>query len=170
MPAGFFEKSSAVLSICGAYRYLLTRTWDKRLAVCTWLMLNPSVADAETDDPTIRRCIGFAKHWAFGGIRVVNLYALRSPDSKVLGTAEYPIAEKSDPWKNDRYILAAIRQSTLAVAGFGNGSLWNPRRVLHVRDMVRTEGLQMKCLGLTASGQPVHPLYIPYARKLKLYV
>ena len=64
---------SAVLSDCGNYRYQLHRTWDESLPKCMFMMLNPSTADADIDDNTIRRCIGFAKLWGYGGLMVGNL-------------------------------------------------------------------------------------------------
>lgn len=74
--------AGAGMSECGCYRYWLARCWDAELPKLVWLMLNPSSADAETDDPTIRRCIGFARTWGYGGIGVVNLFALRATDPR----------------------------------------------------------------------------------------
>jgi hypothetical protein len=63
-------KASATISRCGAYRYRLERQWDSEKAKVAFLMLNPSIADACQDDPTIRRCIGFARAWGHGGLIV----------------------------------------------------------------------------------------------------
>jgi hypothetical protein len=71
---------SAVISPCGLYRYRLTRTWDAVRWSAAFVMLNPSTADAVDDDPTIKRCVGFAKRWGCGGIVVANLFAFRSAD------------------------------------------------------------------------------------------
>lgn len=105
---------SAVLSECGRYRYELTRTWgDSHRRVC-WIMLNPSTADASTDDHTIRKCIGFSKRWGFGGLDVVNLFALRSTDPKELLSATDPIGPD-----NDTYIMNAVSRCQKTVAAWG---------------------------------------------------
>jgi hypothetical protein len=72
----------ALLSEDGRYRYRLWRLWDDLAPVMVWVMLNPSTADADLDDPTIRKCIGFAKANRHGGIIVVNLFAWRATDPK----------------------------------------------------------------------------------------
>ena len=72
-------QSGADFSECGRYRYKLWRTWDDIRPVVMFIMLNPSTADATADDPTIRRCIGFARAWGYGGVRVGNLFAWRTP-------------------------------------------------------------------------------------------
>lgn len=74
----------ATVSACGVYRYFLSRKWDPLKPTAPFVMLNPSTADAYEDDPTIRRICNYAKRWGFGGIQVVNLYALRVTDSKLL--------------------------------------------------------------------------------------
>ena len=73
---------AAGISECGCYRYWLTRTWNPRRATLCWVLLNPSTADADRDDPTIRRCQGFARSWGYGGIVVVNLFAYRATDCR----------------------------------------------------------------------------------------
>jgi hypothetical protein len=73
-------RKNALLSPCENYRYWLSRDWDDSLPIVTFIMMNPSTADATIDDATIRKCVGFAKAWGFGRIRVVNLFALRSRD------------------------------------------------------------------------------------------
>ena len=75
---------SAEISPCGLYRYSLTRKWEAWKGTVNFIMLNPSTADAQEDDPTIRRCIGFAKAWGYGGIVVTNLFAYRATNPKEL--------------------------------------------------------------------------------------
>ena len=105
--------SDATFSPCKVYRYSLTRGFDDGPA-CNFLMLNPSTATATEDDPTIRRCIGFAKGWGYGVLYVTNLFALRATDPREL----YKHAEPVGP-DNDRCILTAATGSQLVVAAWG---------------------------------------------------
>ena len=79
--------SEAVISQDERHRYSLTRRWGDGPRVCCWIMLNPSTADATTDDPTIRRCIGFTHAWGYDALTVVNLYAWRATDPADLRNA-----------------------------------------------------------------------------------
>lgn len=141
---------SAVISDCGVYRYRLSRWWDEGFRA-VFVMLNPSTADAEQDDPTIRRCIGFAKAWKCAGLEVVNLFALRSTDPMALTTYPDPIGPE-----NDKAIRDAIHAPSVVVAAWGvHGRLRG--RGVQVRALV---GNSLYCLGLTRSGHPRHPLYV----------
>ncbi|HZU11832.1 MAG TPA: DUF1643 domain-containing protein [Chloroflexota bacterium] len=142
-------KRGAIFDPSGTYRYALTRTWDEGPEV-TMVMLNPSAADAERDDPTIRRCIAFARAWGFGRLRVLNLFAYRTAEPSVLARADDPVGPE-----NDRYLAASIRSDLLVVAWGNHGSL---------RGRAADAGRLFRgafCLGLTAVGQPRHPLYLP---------
>lgn len=134
------------------YRYRLWRRWaDGGLAV--FVMLNPSTADAERDDPTIRRCAGFARAWGFGGMTVVNLFALRATDPARLHRARDPVGRD-----NDRHIAAAAAGGDLVVVAWGvHGGLRERDRA--VLDLLAAS--RPRCLGLTRGGHPRHPLYLP---------
>lgn len=155
MPGLFNDHDgTAVLSPCALYRYRLGRTWDETLRPAVFVMLNPSTADAARDDPTIRRCVGFAKSWGCGGIVVVNLYGWRSADSRALRAAADPVGPD-----NDRHIRAAAEQGHPVVAAWG--SVGKPEsRVRRVRELLAEVGVPVKCLGLTKFGGPRHPLYV----------
>jgi hypothetical protein len=147
---------TAVLSECGRYRYELTRTWGLGRSVC-WIMLNPSTADADVDDATIRKCIGFSQRWGYGGIVVVNLFALRSTDPKQLYMAVDPIGPR-----NPEFLRKVIPAAALVVAAWGNHGWFLQQSDLIRRDTDRT----MYCLGTTAGGEPRHPGRVGYATPL----
>lgn len=145
------QHKSAAFSRCGTYRYELTRTWDEELPTVTWIMLNPSTADAETDDPTIRRCIGFAKAWSRGGIIVRNLYALRATDPRDLLKHPDPIGPH-----NDEYLWGSLDEEMTVCAWGAHG-----RRGDEVLQALGDAGCLPHYLALTDAGEPRHPLYLP---------
>lgn len=143
---------SAVLSDCGTYRYLLTRTWDETQPAVGFIMLNPSTADANEDDPTIRRCVGFAKAWGYGGIKVRNLYALRSTDPKALRSHADPHGPD-----NYKYVEAAVDDALTICAWGANADPIDSRGLI---DALLGWGGKPHHLGLTKGGFPKHPLYL----------
>lgn len=148
--------SSAVLSACGCYRYSLTRVWDTSRPTLVFIMLNPSTADASVNDPTIMRCIGFARGLLYGGIRVVNLWAYRATSPKDLAAAGWPVGPQ-----NDQYIVDAVAQNPgIAVCGWGREGTKQPARVRQVLDLIDLWTVPV-ALRLTADGVPWHPLYLP---------
>ena len=106
---------SARFSRCRKFRYLLSRTWNRSTAAITFIGLNPSTADAEHDDPTIRRCVNFASNWGYGSINMVNLFAYRSTSPANLKIAAEPVGERNNYW-----IGLSIKQSACVVACWGN--------------------------------------------------
>jgi hypothetical protein len=143
------------------YRYRLRRDWQPAPRRVTFIMLNPSTADARVLDPTLRRCIGFAKAWGFGGIDVVNLFGWRATSPRALRSIADPVGRG-----NDAAIRVALRDASLAVAGWGGDLLARGRAVV-VQRMAEDRGMPLACLGLTTSGQPRHPLYVPGSTPLQ---
>jgi hypothetical protein len=144
---------SAVLSECGRYRYSLTRylDLDGDESVCTFVMLNPSTADATQNDPTIRRCLGFARAWGYGRLKVVNLYAFRTTDPGFLWLQDDPVGPE-----NDHAISLAFGASDLIVAAWGAHA-----RVVRLAQFAETfRGWRLHALGVTKHGAPRHPLYL----------
>lgn len=150
----------AVFSDCGTYRYALSRRWDDRLGAATFIMLNPSTADAATDDPTIRRCVGFARRWGLGAVQVHNLYALRATDPRELWNHQDPIGPD-----NNAALRAAGAGAALLVCAWGACARAERRagEVLGLLTAGITSGVWvLHCVGITGSGAPRHPLYAPY--------
>ena len=152
---------TAVFSEDRRYRYLLRRRVGESDRQALFIMLNPSKADEERNDPTIRRCIGFARGWGFGNLEVVNLFALMSTNPKVLLKAEDPVGSG-----NDGAIRTAMRSADLIVLAWGNNGLLHEKRATAVTTMVR-KAAQPYCLGLTMKGAPKHPLRLPKATILE---
>ena len=143
----------AVVSSCGQYRYSLERHWTAA-EPAVFVMLNPSTADGTHDDPTIRRCIGFARSWGFGGLRVLNLFAYRSTNPRNLVLVEDPVGPA-----NDAYLREAARGGELICAW---GAYPAPERV----EFLRSLGARLSAISLTKAGSPAHPLYLHAASKL----
>lgn len=147
--------SSAVLSDCGCYRYRLTRTWDLAEPPLVFCMLNPSTADASKDDPTIRRCIGFARREGCGGIVVVNLFAWRSTHPDLLPVSD----SQAEGPENREHVIAAAKGRRVVVA-YGAHHRAHPHIVLPLLETLRWVASGIYCLGTTKSGAPRHPLYV----------
>jgi hypothetical protein len=149
----------AVFSGDDVYRYRLTRTWGHSGTHAVWIMLNPSTADAAQDDPTIRRCTRFTKDWGLDGLVVVNLFALRATDPRELAKHPAPVGEA-----NDQFISDAAKTATVVVAAWGAHPAAAARAIA-----VNGAGFPLRCLGVTKSGQPRHPLYVPGSEQLSDY-
>lgn len=145
----------AVISECGRYRYGLRRQWFGVGPRALFIMLNPSTADAELDDPTIRRCIGFARRFGCSGVDVVNLYAWRATKPADLWTADDPVGPKNDEWLTRAFRAARLLDAPVVAAW---GAHARPGRVAEVLSLPYADRLQ--ALGVTKAGAPRHPLYL----------
>ncbi len=149
--------TDAIFSDDGLYRYALMRRWEEGRRTLVVIGLNPSTADKLNDDPTIRRCISFAKRERCAALTMLNLYALRSTSPDVLWTHVDPVGPEND---------ATIRRlawgdAVIVVAAWGadGGSgiaLFGGRRPEAVRRIVPA----LNCWGTTKDGYPRHPLYL----------
>lgn len=159
--------STALFDETRIYRYSLYRIWDHKIPLVNFVMLNPSTADHTEDDPTIRRCIGFARGWAnhgrvYGGIVVTNLYAYRATDPADL--TMFPNAIGNG---NDGTIMAEAEKAGLIVCAWGANKyahgtgVKGPSRAQAVRKMFYDLGFRVHVLRLTKDGYPSHPLYLP---------
>ncbi|KAF3884083.1 DUF1643 domain-containing protein [Tolypothrix bouteillei VB521301_2] len=144
-------KKSATIE--GNYRYLLRREWDDNAGQTTFVMLNPSTADASQDDRTLCRCIHFARFWGYGSVEVVNLFAYRATKPRDLFQVTDPVGSK-----NNSYLQAATERAALVIVAWGiHGSFLNRDRV--VLSLI-SACQSLYCLGQTKAGHPRHPLYI----------
>ena len=141
---------SATLSPCRAYRYALWRRWG-RGPYAMFIGLNPSTADETNDDPTIRRCIAFARAWGYEALCMTNLFAYRATNPADLKKTSEPIG-----WGNDRTLRDLAPGAGVVVAAWGAGGSY-----LRRSDSVRLMVPGLHYLRLTKDGHPGHPLYLP---------
>lgn len=150
-----FCESGAVFSPCKAYRYRLWRKWgDQPPAV--FVMLNPSTADEIKNDPTVERCERRARAMGFGGLRVANIFALRSTDPAAL----YQHADPVGP-DNDAAIIESVAGAGIVVCAWGGHGNLNDRGAA-VLALLRGAGVVPHFLKLNSDGTPKHPLYVAY--------
>lgn len=153
-----YEKG-AIISECGLYRYELTRDWERepstpRLPI---IGLNPSVASATLDDPTIRRCVSFAKRDSFSGITMLNLYAFRATDPEEMFKADDPVGPDNMKYL-ELHAAISISQGAPILCAWGAGGSGGLAR--YVTKLLVDKGASLVCLGLTKQGHPRHPLYV----------
>jgi hypothetical protein len=157
-------RRDAVFSDDGHYRYQLTRHWDDgNLKRACFVMLNPSTADHLEDDPTIRRCISFARREGCGGLWVVNRYAWRATDPRELNAIWDPRGPD-----NEKHVLGAMVHADLVIVAWGTTRVQaRPTDVVGLSSVVGVPPLM--CLGTTKTGAPRHPLYLHSAAPLEVW-
>ncbi|VEJ09196.1 DUF1643 domain-containing protein [Actinobacillus delphinicola] len=151
--------SGAKFSDDRQYRYVLWRIWDNSEPYVTFVCLNPSTADEKENDPTIRKCISYARKWGYGGIYVINLFAFRATDPSLLLEQEDPVGKDNDYW-----ITNITRNSAMVIGAWGNSG----RKVEHFTmrtKMIKNLIPQLHYLILNKSGEPSHPLFLSTALK-----
>jgi hypothetical protein len=149
----------ARFSECRRYRYELWRRWPAGTGTLIMVMLNPSTADHENNDPTVERCQRRATRLGFGGLIVLNIFALRSTDPRALYAEPDPIGDE-----NDRAIECALmrfRTGMVVCAWGGHGK--HRGRGEAVRSMIQACGREAHVFRLNEDGTPAHPLYLPYS-------
>ena len=154
-------KTGAEFSDCKKYRYALWRHWDwQGHDNCVMFIgLNPSTADETEDDPTIRRCIRFAKDWGYGGLMMMNMFAFRATDPKKMKVARDPVGPGNDEAFGYRRTHAG-----LIVAAWGQHG--SPARGEKICQLLASP---IYCLGRTKNGSPKHPLYLAADSKRELF-
>ena len=156
---------TAVISDDGLYRYRLGRRWGPG-EIMVWAMLNPSTADANVDDPTIRRCMGFARREGYDGIEVINLYALRA--TKPTHLLDHPDPEGP---KNKHHWTEVLTDHKvgMVMAGWGAHAGMGHLPASRAADFWRSAGC-WRCVGWTKDGYPRHPLYVKGDAEIERFV
>lgn len=150
----------AIVSRDRAHRYALWRKDDLRGPIATFLMLNPSTADASADDPTIRKCCGFARRWGYSGIWVVNLFAFRATDPRELARHPYETIVGPD---NDGWLAPGLEDGAVFAWGCPSSAAVRKLVARRVPEVLRMAAGDWECIGVSADGSPRHPLMLPYA-------
>jgi hypothetical protein len=154
----------ASISDCGKYRWSLTRSWNFNGKWLGWIMLNPSTADANIDDPTIRKCMGFAHRLGFGAITVCNLFPYRATDPSELLKVDDPRGLKKKGSLTNHDLLLDLHE-VCPVVILAWGALDHQPFIEYADKVIadlRRVGSPIHCLGKTKGGHPRHPLYLPY--------
>lgn len=149
----FAPTSGAVISPCGLYRYRLWRDLGLGAGRCLFVCLNGSTADATTNDPSVRRMMGFARQWGFRFLDIGNLFGWRSIHPEVLPTIIDPIGPE-----NDEHVLSMASAADRVIVAWGNHGKLHSRGTIMLK-MLREYGPPPRCFRITNEGQPEHPLY-----------
>jgi len=149
------ELPAAEFSPCRTWRYVLRRRWGPGRP-CGFILLNPSTADETENDPTIRRCIGYAKAWGFGALTLGNLFAFRATLPKDMRAAADPVGPD-----DDAALLAIAREAGEGriVCGWGAHGAFQGRSAAVLR-LLHANSMHPHALTLTGAGEPGHPLYM----------
>ena len=170
---------SATLSADEVYRYTLERIWDRTRELGVFVGLNPSTADAEVDDPTIRRCTGFAQRWNLGGFVMLNLFAVRATDPALLPIWAKKGRDVVGPETDAHMKRVLLETRGPIVAAWGAHptarKLQAPGphepRETQVLKLLRdyAPGREVLCFGTTSTGAPKHPLYLRADAAIRAY-
>jgi hypothetical protein len=152
-------RTDAEFSPCRKFRYKLWRVWDPELPYLQVIGLNPSMADETNDDPTVRRCIQYAKDWGYGGLCMTNLYAYRATDPKVMQAAYKAMTLRGlERMLNYGHLIDVAENAGLTVAAWGMNA--EPSVQREFLAVAHAGAVKLHHLGLTQSGFPKHPLYL----------
>lgn len=158
----------AIISDCGTYRYLLSRVLQGHGDPLVFIMLNPSTADAMQDDPTIRRCVGFANREGASAMVVINLYAFRATEPQCMFIEERLGVDIVGPQNNEmiRKVVGWPASRVVCAWGAAHHAMLRAREVERI---LRERGAELVCLGTTGKGMPRHPLYVKSDQPLVPY-
>nr|WP_304220042.1 DUF1643 domain-containing protein [Fredinandcohnia onubensis] len=153
----------AIFDSSRTYRYSMSRVWDESKQKIVFIMLNPSIANENTDDNTTKKCITFAKSFGYGSLEIINLFAYVATDYNELRNLSKEVAIGKE---NTDYIIRAVNSADKIVAAWGeNGTIH--QRNKDIEYLLR--GYDIDCLKVTARGYPSHPLFLSYKCELTPY-
>lgn len=155
------ETAGAVFNVLRTHRFHLWRRWDDSKPSLLFIMLNPSTADERILDPTVTRCLGFAKRWGYGQLHVGNIFALRSTDPQELYRHNDPVGFGNEAW-----LIRLHKESAMTIVAWGAHGNYQDRGRLALRSLQEVKPVY--CLGTTKDGQPRHPLYISSTEQPRL--
>lgn len=161
-----FIRKYALFSSCKKYRFILSRVWDDQKPMVMFIGLNPSVADAENDDPTVRRMIGFAQDWGFGGFYIVNCFPFIATCPKKLNKWYYADDYYSAMYQNHDHISETRNKCSRVVFCWGGNEMVVNQKIDQVLKNTFPDAMVFK---LNADGSPKHPLYVPKITQLIPY-
>ena len=152
-----YQLSLAEFSPCEKYRYHLLRMWNvvEKPKMAMFVGLNPSTADASVDDPTVKRCVGYAKRLGCDGMHMMNIFAYRATDPAVMKAVGDPVGELTDEW-----LKVIALDAEIIVCCWGTHGKHLSRGVQVERMLKKTRNISLFCFGLTATQDPKHPLYL----------
>lgn len=144
------KTGTCVFSPDRAYRYTLNRVWNQDLTTCMFIGLNPSTADENQNDPTVTRCINYAREWGYGSLVMTNIFGFRATDPKDMKADDDPVGPDNDYW-----LRKTAERSGIVIAAWGTHGAYLDRGnevVALIPDL--------HCLKVTKDGFPSHPLYL----------
>ncbi|HMM78124.1 MAG TPA: DUF1643 domain-containing protein [Gammaproteobacteria bacterium] len=148
-----------IFSPCRLFRYTWELVWDPSRPLCVFCGLNPSTADENSPDPTVRRCIAFAKAWGYGGLLMLNLFAFRATEPRDMKATADPIGPDNNYWLRSS-ARRVVDTGGLIVAAWGAHGKFMNRADDVATLLLVMEGVPLHYLKLTKGGEPGHPLYL----------
>jgi hypothetical protein len=164
VPLPFPKLTGAIFDDTRTYRYALWRVLREKGDTILWIGLNPSTADEDTDDPTIRRVVNYSKAWGYANVLMANLFAFRATDPKEMKKAADPFGKDNKDW-----LIRLRKQSAMCIVGWGNAgsTQYAGRRLIKLFGDLGL--LPVHCLGVNNTGHPKHPLYLSRDAKPRVF-
>eukprot|EP01084_Bolivina_argentea_P270830 460612_1 len=151
----------AIFSQDSQYRYALHRIWDDSKKKVMFIGFNPSTADGQIDDATVKKLIKYCKLWDYGGLYICNLFAFVAKNPLDIDECEHPIGSS-----NDYYLQKySVKSDKIIVMWGRQGAFYNNR----IQNVLKIFTMRIYCFKLTKNKQPYQPLYLPLNTQLELF-